>query len=408
MEFGGFVNAFGTGVVYPFLFIYLRNVRGFDLETAGLIVGTNAAVALVSGPVAGAVIDRVGARRTLMPTLVLLAGAFVGFAFIHRPWQAFLAATGVGIGNGFFWPSQNSLLAGITPEARRHAGFSLRRVSENLGFGLGGATAGLVAATSRPGTFTALFAIDAATYLLFLLLLLSVPEASVEREAAATGNGYRDTLRDRVFVSLLAINVVFVTAGYAQLETLPVFAKNHMHVAESGIGLVFLANSLVIVVVQLPVTKLVEGRRRMAMLAVMTLFWATAWLVVFATGLWLVAAAATAAIVAAVVVFGVGECLQGATQQALIADLAPPRLRGRYMALSSNSWSIGWIAGPVLGALMLEHTPNALWPTAAAACLVAGAAGLLLERRLPTDARRTPEEAIPAAAPAERGLEASV
>jgi len=31
---------------------------------------------------------------------------------------------------------------------------------------------------------------------------------------------------------------------------------------------------------------------------------------------------------------------------ALVADLAPPRLRGRYMALSTLSWEIGFVIGP--------------------------------------------------------------
>ena len=60
------------------------------------------------------------------------------------------------------------------------------------------------------------------------------------------------------------------------------------------------------------------------------------------------------------------------------------------MALSTSSWSIGWIAGPALGAFVLQQEPLALWPAAAALCLVAGAGGLLLERRLPQAVRRTP------------------
>jgi MFS family permease len=60
------------------------------------------------------------------------------------------------------------------------------------------------------------------------------------------------------------------------------------------------------------------------------------------------------------------------------------------MALSTSSWSIGWIAGPALGAFVLQQEPLALWPAAAALCLAAGAGGLRLERRLPQAARRTP------------------
>jgi MFS family permease len=299
----------------------------------------------------------------------------------------------------------------VTPSERRHAGYALQRISANLGFGTGGALAGLIAISSRPGTFSVLFLVDAATYAVFLGLLALVPPARPVREERAERGGYAAVVRDRVFLALLGLNVVFVTAGYAQLETLPVFAKNEVHATEQAIGLVFLVNSFVIVLAQLAVTRFVEGRRRMAMLAAMTALWAIAWLLVFGAGLWLTAATGAAVIVAAGAVFGVGECFQGATQQALIADLAPDALRGRYMALSTNSWSIGWIVGPVAGAFILQHAPLALWPAAAAACVAAGAAGLLLERRLPAAVRTTPRSLPapppePVAEPAAEGVRA--
>ena len=403
VELGGVVNAFGNGFVYPFLFIYLHNVRGFGLGVSGLIVATNAGVALLAGTSGGAAADRFGPKRTL-------AVAFALFPLVREPWHAFALAAFVGLGNGIFWPSYHTLLAAITPDERRHAGYALQRVSTNLGFGIGGALAGLIAATSSPGTFTALFLIDAATYAAFLGLLAFVPGGRATEARPDEATGYKSALRHRVFLALLGLNVVFVTAGYAQLETLPVFAKNQAHVTERAIGIVFFVNSLVIVLAQLPVTKLVEGRRRMAMLAVMTGFWAAAWLLVFSAGLWLSALAAGAMIVVAGGVFAIGECLQGPTQQALIAQLAPDHLRGRYMALSTNSWSIGWIVGPVLGALVLQKEPLALWPAAAALCLAAGAAGLVLERRLPENVRRTPaaETVDPADEPSPEAVEAGI
>jgi MFS family permease len=415
VELGGVVNAFGNGFVYPFLFIYLHNVRGFALGVSGLIVATNAGVALIAGTSGGAAADRFGPKRTLAASLAVLAAAFALFPLVREPWHAFALAAFVGLGNGIFWPSYHTLLAAITPDERRHAGYALQRVSTNLGFGIGGALAGVIAAASSPGTFTALFLIDAATYAAFLGLLAFVPGGQASEARPDEGpTGYRSALRHRVFLAVLGLNVVFVTAGYAQLETLPVFAKNEAHVTERWIGLVFFVNSLVIVLAQLPVTKLVEGRRRMAMLALMTGFWAAAWLIVFGAGLWLSAVAAGAVIVVAGGIFAMGECLQGPTQQALIAQLAPDHLRGRYMALSTNSWSIGWIVGPALGAYVLQKEPLALWPAAAALCLGAGAAGLLLERRLPEGVRLTPTADItppslePKDEPTPESVEASI
>jgi predicted MFS family arabinose efflux permease len=281
--------------------------------------------------------------------------------------------------------------AGLTPQARRHAAFALQRVTRNLGIGIGGLTGGLIATTSEPGSFTVLFLVDAATFVAFAAVLALVPDPELPGvEAAARPGRYLDVLRHRVFVGFVALNVVFVAAGYAQLELLPVFAKNEADVQESAIGLIFFANTVVIVLAQLPLAKALEGRRRMRALALMTVLWAAAWLVIFGSGAWLDAAAAAVAFGVAAVVFGVGECFQGPTQGALVADLAPARLRGRYMALSTLSWELGFVVGPAAGGFVLQAEPLALWPLAAVVCLAAGAGALALERGLPGDLRLTP------------------
>ena len=102
---------------------------------------------------------------------------------------------------------------------------------------------------------------------------------------------------------------------------------------------------------------------------------------------------------AAVALFGVAECLHGAVQAPLVADLADHRLIGRYMAVSALSWQVGFTVGPPAGAALLAVTPTGLWLAAAAACLLAGGAALLLERALPENVRRTPRVAAAAGAP---------
>jgi MFS family permease len=392
LSLGGLANAVGNGLAYPFLVIYLHNVRGISLGTAGLVLATIGAVSLLAGPAVGVVIDRIGGRATLAVALVLLAIGFGSFPLIHEPWHAFLAATIAGLGNAGFWPSQSALLAGLTPPARRHGAFALQRVSRNLGIGLGGVVGGLIATTANPTSFTVLFLLDAATFLVFVGALAFVPEPVLPKE---DGDGtrpgrYADVLRDRALVGLVVLNVLFVAAGYAQLELLPVFAKNEAGVTETGIGLIFLANTVVIVLAQFPLSKALEGRRRMASLAVMCALWAAAWIIVFVGGLRLETVAAAAAFGLAAIVFGLGECFQGPVQGALVADLAPPRLRGRYMAVSTISWDIGFIVGPGVGGFVLQAEPLALWPLASAVCLFAGAGAIALERTIPRELRLTP------------------
>ena len=93
MEAGGLANAFGNGITFPFLVIYLHNVRGLSLATAGLVLAAHSAVGLVASPVAGLLIDRFGGRVTLAASLVLMA---IGYGLLpaRRPAVAGVRARG--------------------------------------------------------------------------------------------------------------------------------------------------------------------------------------------------------------------------------------------------------------------------------------------------------------------------
>ena len=326
---------------------------------------------------------------------------FGAYAFVEHPWQGFLASAIAGIGNGGFWPSQSSLIAGLTPQAQRHQAFAMQRVMMNLGIGLGGLAGGLIATTSDPNTFTVLFLADAATFLVYSVFLLRVPAPpKTPRPEGRERGGYGEVVRNRVFMAVVTLNFVFIGAGMAQLETLPVYAKNEAGVTEKGIGLLFFLNTLVIVLSQLPMARLLEGHRRMRTLAVLGVVWAVGLILVPIAGVAVNAWVAWGFLALTFAIIAVGECLHGTVQAPLVADLADHSLIGRYMAASAFSWGVGFALGPAVGGLVLNHWPHALWPAAAAVCLAAGGAALALERSIPAGARTTPRRAGPAIAEA--------
>ena len=396
LQLGGLLNALGNGLVFPFTLIYLHNERGIDLATAGLVLGTNAAVSLVAGPIAGAFVDRVGGKRMLTVALGFLMLGIGGYAFVETAWHGFLAAAIVGIGNGAFWPSQSTLLSGLATREQRPTVFAMQRVTMNLGIGIGGLAGGLIAAES----FRALFLLDALTFVGFASVLwVFVPEPRQPTARAERSGSYRDVFRHRVFMGLMVVNALFIAAGMAQLEVLPAYAKNEAGIGESGIGQLFFINTLAVVLLQLPVARFARGHRRMTFLALLGLVWAGSWLLVPASGLWLSGGSAFVLLAVAIALFGAGECLHGAVQAPLVADLADHSMIGRYMAISALSWQVGFTIGPAAGAALLDTSPTSLWIIAAAGCLLAGAAALALERGLPENVRRTPHVSAPARAP---------
>jgi MFS family permease len=397
LQVGGLVNAFGNGITLPFLFIYLYNVRGIDLGIVGLIVGSHAVVSIVAGPIFGILVDRFGGRRMLATALGILTVGYALYPFVHEAWQGFLVASITGIGVGGFWPSQSTLIAGLTAPEQRSPAFAMQRMVMNVGIGLGALTGGLIASTDSPGSFTVLFLLNSLTFVVYagvMLAFVPSPDLGRSRAHAEQPGTYRDVVRHRAFLAVIGLNALFITAGFSGFELLPVYAKNEAGISESAIGIVFLVNTIVVVLLQLPMVRLVQGRRRMPALGLLGLMWAGSWLVVPIAGSQ-TATAAVLVLIGAMTLFAVGECLHGAVHAPLVSDLAPPRLLGRYMALSTLSWQVGFALGPAIGGFVLAYSPSAVWWGAAVLCGAGGLLAFLVETTLPDRARRTP-----AAAPA--------
>jgi MFS family permease len=396
LEVGALVNAFGNGVVLPFLLIYLHNVRGIPFGLAGSAAAVQSAAALASSFLGGTLSDRIGPKRVLLGALVVMTVAFALMPLIRTAGEAFAVYTLWGIGSGSFWPSQSALLAGLTPAARRAPAYALQRLAMNVGVALGGVVAGLIASVARPGTFTVLFAIDCVTFVGYMVVLARVRAPDLHE--GHLGGNWRGVFRDRVFTAYTLLNAAFMTAAISLVvELLPAFGKNIAHISEREVGIVFALDAVGVVVFQLPVVKLSEGRRRMRGFALMGALWAASLVAVWAAGEWTRATTAFGILAAAMLVFAVGECLHGAIHAPLSVDLAPSHLTGRYLAAASISWQIGWILGPAAGGFFLQHRPLLLWPIAAGVNLACAAGALALEPRLPEKVRRTPHgEAVPA------------
>jgi MFS family permease len=209
--------------------------------------------------------------------------------------------------------------------------------------------------------------------------------------------GYRLVLRDRAFVHLAVTNVAIIAVGWAVLPWLvPPYAEDDLGVSARLIGLLMLANAATVVVAQVPIAKLGEGRRRVVMMAAGAgIFTGACLLVAFAR---LAPSTAYPLLVAAAVAIGVGECLHTTALMPLVADLAPASIRGRYMAAIGLSWWIALALVPTVGVHVLSRSTDAAFWGAGALAAAAAVSMLALERRLPEDVRLTPRTGSPAGA----------
>jgi len=390
VEAGIFLNYLGWGAVLPFEVIYLHDTRGLSLAAAGLVVGIVTGLAVVAAPVAGQAIDRFGARATAAVSGVALAAGYAGLAFVQTPEKAFAAAALAGIGNGGLLPSQSTLLASLVSSNLRHRSTAVSRVAANLGAGLGGALGGFVAAYGVNG-FVVLFLANAITYLLYVAILLVVVREAPRSDPMP--RGYRAIVRDRAFMRLALTNVAMIAVGWGIFTWIvPAFAQQEIGASPRLIGFLLFANALTVVLAQIPSAKLAEGRRRAVAIAAGGVLFAGACLLVVGAD-FVPLGLAYGALLGAVVVVGVGECLHTTALMPLVADLAPEALRGRYMATIGLSWWLGLALAPTLGAQLLSASPPAALLASAGVALAAAVSALSLERELPAAIRLTPRPA---------------
>ena len=388
LQAGNALNYLGYGLVLPFEIIYLHQTRGFSPSTAGLVLAAIMGTAAIATPPTGAVLDRYSAKAIVVAGSLASALGYAGFAYVDLPWQAFVCAIVCGAGNGVAGTANRTLVVRLVTREQRAAAFALNRVSGNFGIGAGATVAGFVIASAqRLSSFQTLYFFDAVTFTGFALIVLAAvpsprPETVIPTDAK--GTGFRAVARDRLFLSVIAANIVLVVFGHTLFSNiLPPFLKAHTPVGPAEIGIIVLFNTAFIVIAQIPAVRLVARMRRTHAFAAASALFAIALLAVLPATLIHSELAATSLLVGVAIVFALGEIAHILVLGPLVADMAPAHLLGRYLSLYSLTFAASLAIGPAIGGFLLQTSPDAIWWGGALAVVVAGAFLLRLGDRLP-------------------------
>ncbi len=363
---GTLVNRIGNFVV-PFLALYVTVGLGRSPEYAGLVLasaGVGSALGAVSG---GWLSDRAGRRVTLVGSLVAAAVAMLALSWVRGTAGVAVLAAVVGATSNATRPAISAVVADVVPSADRVRAYGLNYWAANLGFMVAPVVSGLLAAVS----WEALFIADAVTSLVAAAVLwVKVPETAPQRlhdpAETAAPVGMADVLRDRTLLTFLGLHVVWASLLLQFSATLPI-AMAADGLGAAAYGLVMAFGGAAVVVLQLPVTRLVREFPASAVLAGGTLVTGVGFGL---TGL----AHAPAAYAATVLVWSIGEIGYVSVANALVADLSPLALRGRYQGMYTLAWSAAAVIGPGAGGLVLGRLgPGWLW----GGCVAAGAAAAL-------------------------------
>ncbi|MEV0779647.1 MFS transporter [Streptomyces sp. NPDC050433] len=360
IQAGNALSAFGLGFTVPYLYVYVAQVRDLGASTAGAVLAVFAMAALVVLPFTGRVIDRRGPLPVVVGGAVLAALGAVGMGVAADVPTAVLSATLLGAGTAVMQPALATMIVWCSAPADRTRAFATQFFLQNLGLGVGGLIGGQLVDVNRPGSFTLLFGIEAAMFLLLAAIAGSVrlprmsSAVSPKEARRAEGGGLRALLGHRAMVQLCVLGFVLFFACYGQFESgLAAYGTEAAGIDPSTLGVALAANTAVIVVAQFVVLRLVERRRRSRVIASVGLIWAVAWIIAGYAGLGHGSQTmATAAFISTYALFGLGESMLSPTVAPLVADLAPDGMIGQYNAAFALVKQLALAVGPAVGGPM--------------------------------------------------------
>lgn len=358
----------GIALAFPFFALYLHTERGLEMSLVGLIMSVLLVVSGVANAVGGELSDLWGPKRVLEWGLLLRALTAAAMAEAIRRDSSVATVVGLHLLSSFFGnlfdPAARAWVAQRLPACERSGGFAWLRVAINAGWAVGPAAGGFLAASSYPLLFRITAAASAACWLAARCGLEALPPARAG--GAFIPAQLLGAARDRRFL-LFCFWVLLISIVTTQLVVgLSIHSVAYAGLTEPQVGLLFTLNGLLVVFAQSWITGLARGRRLSAVQALGCLLYAAgyAW-VGFSYGLPMMAAA--------MVLVTLGEIVLWPGTIALAANLAPERLRGRYLGFQGLAHQAGSALAPLLGGLGLQYL-SPRWAPAPWLCL--GAVGI--------------------------------
>lgn len=358
-------------MVLPFLALYLTVDRGFPASTAGVALTIYGLAAIVIAPISGRLSDHFGGLRIIKLSLFLTGIVLLLFQLAHSL-VAILAMTAVwSIVNECFRPPSMSMIGDLAGPAQRKAAFALSRLAINLGMSIGPVIGGFLAMRS----FRLLFYVDGISAILAGILLVLAPwnprqsigshSETADPPSAVPVNGvgvvqpaglpYFSILKDRRFLYFLLAMLPVELVFFQSLAAMPLYLVRDQQMTEAGFGMLLAVNTVLIIVVEVPLNSAMGKWSHRHSLALGALLVGAGFggLALGGGIFWLAMT---------VVVWTFGEMILLPSSAAYVSDIAPPARSGAYMGLYSMGFSIAFAIGPMLGVQTLERLgPKAVW-----------------------------------------------
>lgn len=389
------ITALGFSVVFPFLSLYLHNVRHVSMTAIGTVFLAASLAGALSALVGGELSDKLGRKRVMVLALVFRAITFFVISVAILKGAGFLVIAALVVASSFagrlFEPAASAMISDVTTPANRQEAYALLRIGINLGWAIGPAMGGFLAAFS----YAFLFFVSGIVITVGLVILLSQL-----RGYKAAGHGerinFRDLAsvgRDKLFISYNLVSLLLFLVTAQMMMTLSVYAVDWVGISEIKLGYLYTLNGLMVVLLQFPCVRLVHKMRMTRVMALGSFLYAVGY---FSASL----AHGFLILFLGMIVVTFGEMFTSPSSLALVANMAPRNRYGRYMGVFELFSSVGHSLGPFVGGIIMDASAGnrfIVWGFVGIIGLIAMQGFLLIGNKLAAGVDKPGLEAPPSA-----------
>ncbi|MFX0047536.1 MAG: MDR family MFS transporter [Candidatus Hermodarchaeota archaeon] len=385
-----FIDRLGAFILFPFYSLYITSHFGVGMIEVGILFSIFSIGNIFGGTLGGALADKYGRRAMILLGLVVSGISNVIMGLVNDLYLFYVIGTISGLAGNFGGPARQAMVADLLPKEQRAEGFGILRVALNLSAVIGPLLGGFVATQS----YLSLFIIDAVSSVITAIIVyLVIPETKPQKQVdepeesmVQTLIGYKEVLKDWVFVLFLLTSAIIVLVYMQMNSTLSVFLRDVHGFPEQGFGWLLSMNAIMVVFLQFWISKRVSKYAPMKVMAFGGLFLMVGFSMYgFVSEVYL--------FFIAMAIITVGEMIWFPIGQVAVASFAPEDKRGRYMAVFQFQWAIPSLFGILVAGLVMEFIgPNWVWYFAGILSIISIIGFLLLQR---ATQKRFSEEIIP-------------
>jgi MFS family permease len=369
------VDAVGTGLFLALIPVFVVTQLGVDPVQVGVVVGLANLLGLFAPVPAGLAADRFGAGTLWVVLLVARAVGYSGFLLVDTLTGYAVLTCALALLDRASTPVQQAFVVQVEPPEERSRSMAVLRTVRNAGLSVGLLGSGVVISIGGLSAFLTGFAINALSY-----LVLAVAVRGLDRErrtgpvdASAPGPGAgpgagpvsgtaedssepdphhspaRDgggVWRDRRYLLLSFGNMLLTLHDSMLFTLLPLWIVVKTAVPEAAVGPLLAVNTVLTVLLQVPLTRWAEGVPLARRTVVRSLLPLAGSCVLFAAAEPSGAVVATTLAVLAVLALTLGENMHSVAAFELSHRLAPERGMGGYLGVFNLGWSAQVAVGP--------------------------------------------------------------